>query len=236
MAGILALIAALGMIIGIVTMIKPIAKIKIPTRLRALQVFVVSIILGSIAGALAPDTKHNTASNTSPVLAASDTEAPEASNQIVLPDDELLLIQIVNTAKSAYSDAANDMAKGGVRAQRRADICQNLPSLQVNGWIGRITELGSNSEGKGVLSVEIHDNITVGTWNNALSDINSNTLIDPTSDLFQQAVALSDGDLVEFSGSFQNGDADCLAEKSMSQAGSINDPEFTFRFKSIRKL
>jgi hypothetical protein len=59
------------------------------------------------------------------------------------------------------------------------------------------------------------------------------TLIDPASALFAKASALSEGQQVLFSGSFQHSDTDCVEESSLTMDGSLTEPAFIVRFFDI---
>jgi hypothetical protein len=111
-----------------------------------------------------------------------------------------------------------------------------LPDKSASGWVGKISQLSSNGDGKGVLSIEVAPNVHVSTWNNALSDIGSQTLIDPSSSLFKNLANMKRGDVVRFSGRFASSDVDCVREQSVTLAGSMTDPSFTMRFTSVNKL
>src|SRR3954453_11128023 len=89
---------------------------------------------------------------------------------------------------------------GGSRPARAPEICAVLKGLGAVNWVRKISTLSSNSEGKGVLEIEIANDIHVKTWNNALSDISDQTLIDPGSTLFAKISALKVGQKVVFSG------------------------------------
>jgi hypothetical protein len=74
---------------------------------------------------------------------------------------------------------------------------------------------------------------SVKTWNNSLSDIGDHTLLEPGSAPHTQAVDLRPGQSVEFSGTFLAGDKDCFRESSITQRGSMSEPEWIFRFQTI---
>ena len=84
-----------------------------------------------------------------------------------------------------------------------------------------------------MLRVDIGGGATVGTWDNALSDVVDNTLLDPNSPVFGQAQALHEGQKVRFSGRFVTSDTDCVEEMSLTLSGSIKDPEFVLVFTSV---
>lgn len=150
-------------------------------------------------------------------------------------------IQVVQEAQSDSRSAANEMQRGGVKARRDKAICDlvlNSGGLKVSNWIGKITNLSANGDGKGVLGIEIAPNVSVKTWNNSISDSFHHTLISPSSKLFQKASAMQVGQLVLFSGSFHSAlgtESECIYEASISLSGKISQPEFIMTFSDIRK-
>ena len=152
-----------------------------------------------------------------------------------LPARQEAFIQAVSEAREAFRAAANGLARGGTRAARREALCSVLKSRSVKGWVGRIVTLSSNADGKGVLSVELADGLAVKTWNNELADMGADTLISPSSRLFARLAALKEGDRIRFSGTFLPSDVDCIREASLTQSGSMRDPEFIFRFRSVER-
>ena len=154
-----------------------------------------------------------------------------------LPADQRKFIEITQDAQAKARSAENDMQKGGVKAERDKLLCASLPSLSVKDWIGKVDKIDANSDGKGVVSIEIAKNILVKTWNNDLSDLMDHTLINPGTPLFNAASQLKKGARVKFSGSFFNGgDGDCVKESSLSLSGKVKEPEFIFRFEGISPL
>lgn len=153
---------------------------------------------------------------------------------IILPPMEARLIEIVSAAQSESRKADNDMQIGGIKSRRDKALCDGMTSLAVDDWIGTVEKIDSNSDGKGVLSIEIAPDIKVKTWNNAFSDIGNKTLIEPGSPLFETASSMKKGQRVAFSGTLFNGkDGDCLSESSLSLRGKVKEPEFIFRFSKI---
>jgi hypothetical protein len=59
------------------------------------------------------------------------------------------------------------------------------------------------------------------------------TLIPHGSALYDQVAKLAVGTTVIFSGIFGPGDRDYLEEMSMTEEGSMTDPEFLFKFTNI---
>jgi hypothetical protein len=161
--------------------------------------------------------------------------AAPASKYGKQPADEIEFLQMVTTAQQASRDADNDLQKGAAKAVRDKGICALLSSKDIAGWTGKLTTVDANGEGKGVLKVEIAEGVHIGTWNNAFSDIGDDTLIEPSSPLFANALTLKEGQLIHFSGSFldTSDDGECVREGSMTLRGKLQTPTFIFRFSDV---
>jgi len=155
---------------------------------------------------------------------------------IDMPDKERTFIGIAQRAINESDSAKNDMQRGGIKARRDDEICASLKKRTITDWIGTVKNVNSNSDGKGILEIEVAKNIIVKTWNNAFSDSSYGTLIDPRSKIFNDASALSEGDSVKFSGTFFKGEEACIKESSMRLRGGLEEPEFIFKFTSVKKL
>lgn len=162
------------------------------------------------------------------------TAQPAASPVDQKPADQKRFIQIVKQAQSASRSAANDMARGGALAIRNNALKNE--ELDVTSWIGVVTLIYSNSDGWGVLVIEIAKDVSIQTWNNSISDMSSDTLIKPGSALFNAAASLKLGQTVKFSGQFIRDDETGVGEQSMSLQGKLEEPEFTFKFSSLSGL
>ena len=95
-----------------------------------------------------------------------------------MPTIEKTFIDIIDNAKERYSRGTTDLQKGAARPARAQQICAALHG-QANDWIGTIAQLTTNSDGYGVLKIEIANGISVTTFNNSLSDVKDYTLIAP---------------------------------------------------------
>lgn len=168
------------------------------------------------------------------VLAVGCGEQSPKAPPIVLPQDETALLSIVTGAQAEAAKVENDMQLGGVKAKRDSTLCATITSLVVQNWVGKVEDVSSNSDGKGVFKVSVARDVLVKTWNNAFSDMGSGTLFEPGTPLFAAASAMKRGDYVTFSGNFFKGrEGDCLNEASMTLRGKVREPEFIFKFESI---
>ena len=154
--------------------------------------------------------------------------------QVPPPAEQRRFVEIVVQPQQEFKRADNAMQKGGAKQRRESALCKLLPEREVTGWTGKVTTIDANSDGKGVLGIEIAPNVLVKTWNNAFSDMMDKTLIDPSSEVFQAASALKKGQVVSFSGRFLPGtEGDCLREGSMTLGGKVTNPEFIFQFDGV---
>lgn len=168
------------------------------------------------------------------VSAASAVErVQDATPMIKLPDDERAFVATVFGFKTHYDEAANEFQKSTVRRQRAAALAQLFPAHAVaTEWVGTISVRQTNSDGNGYVEIKPlgQDKIALKTWNNALSDIGSDTLMPASSPLYEAIAALSLGQKVTFSAVFLPGDMDYLKEASMTELGAMEEPEFIVRF------
>jgi peptidoglycan hydrolase-like protein with peptidoglycan-binding domain/uncharacterized protein YecT (DUF1311 family) len=144
------------------------------------------------------------------------------------------LIDAVEKARQQFQAGTNDLAKGSARPMRAREVCSRLSGYRADDWRGTVSLLDTNGDGKGVLMIDIGNDVKVGTWNNALSDIGDHTLIEPTSTMFMTAMNLQVGQKVRFTGTFVASDVDCIKESSLTLSGSIRSPEYIIRFQSIK--
>ncbi|EOC9629733.1 lysozyme inhibitor LprI family protein [Enterobacter ludwigii] len=145
-------------------------------------------------------------------------------------------INVVTDAQRESKNAKNDMARGGIKSERDDKICSIIADGNVQHWRGKIDTLDANSDGNGVLGIELADGVIVKTWNNSISDSDDNTLIDPHSSLFKSVSRMSVGDNIRFSGQFVKDSGSCIKEGSLSLVGGLSEPEFIFKFSNVIKV
>lgn len=152
-----------------------------------------------------------------------------------MPEQEEKFIEIVSSAISSAKGVDNDMKLGGIKAKRDKAVCATLSKdKKIKNWAGKVKTVSANSDGYGVLALEIAPDIELKTWNNAFSDSRHHTLIAPDSELFSVASDLKPGDTVSFSGRFIPSSKDCIVESSMTLYGKVNEPEYIFKFSGLK--
>ncbi|MFN8972106.1 MAG: hypothetical protein ACK5VZ_03400 [Alphaproteobacteria bacterium] len=226
--------------LGIVRIIKLTLKVAVAMFALLFAVALITVLFGKDKEivAAAEQRKENLAQEAE--VAAGDHKAigiSESAKTPTLPTQQQEFMRIINEARAAYSSAPNEMLKGKVRVDRKQKLCKLLTRGRVDNWIGTIAELESSSEGKGVLAVEIEgEDILIKTWNNDFSDIGDRSMINPNSPLFASVSAMSEGDRIIFSVVFYQSREDCLNEGSLTQQGSVLEPEFIFKFSDVKPL
>lgn len=167
------------------------------------------------------------------------TPAPEPPEpELTFPPQQQAFLDALDEAKTEYNEAPNELKKSAVRRNRKSKIKKVLKGKKaIKNWVGVISELGTTGDGNAYLTVKIPESdASIQTWNNEFSDISSNTLIGPRSSLYEAVSDLSTGQKVRFSGTFRSGRLDFVHEASLSEYGSMDEPEFIFKFTSVEPL
>ena len=108
--------------------------------------------------------------------------------------------------------------------------------MECNGWTGRLEEMTTTSKGNACLKISFEGGpVTIATYNNELSDIGDNTLIPLNCDLFNKVTDLKTGMVVKISGHFLADEQDFIKESSLTENGSMTEPEFIVKFTQIEK-
>ena len=187
-----------------------------------------------IIGILNSPDNHSLPNPSGSSVTSSKTTAQSLKSQ--MPEEQLRFVQTVAEHAVVYSGAKNELQQSAMRNQRKIDVSSSLGGYSVSSWVGTINQLETNSEGKAILSVRISPEIEIKTWNNALSDIASNTLIEKGTPVFNSLFDLSNGQRVKFSGKFFPSETDFFEETSITIDGSMRNPEFLFQFKSVTPI
>ena len=189
-----------------------------------------------IAAALSEKEKEKGPVSNSQREANVPTEAGKAG-QDSIPEKQKSFSQVVMTFVGKYKSAANELKKSAVRTERKIALKDALnSSYEIVDWIGTLKDMGTTSERNAYVSIQPDGcNFRVQTWNNELSDISGNTLIPQGTELYKKVADLDKGNRVLFSGHFVPGEDDFVQEQSVTEQGSMTDPEFTVIFTSIKK-
>ena len=143
---------------------------------------------------------------------------------------EAEFVSVLERSKRRYDAAPNEFQKSTVRRERMAELGRTMTSRTAVDWIGTVARLETNGSGNGILRVHPlgYDWIVIETLPFG------ETVIPAGSPLYEQVALLSVGNKVIFSGVFGDNNQDYLAEMSLTEAGSMDEPEFKFKFSSVK--
>ena len=192
-------------------------------------VFLSLIVIGAINS---PDEDSQKAQENSVKKVLSESEIN--TTKVLKPENEIRFIGVVEKYAKSFRTTKNELQQSTLRDHRKQELSKI--NTKVVSWVGTINQLSTNSEGKAILSVRISPYTEIKTWNNALSGIMANTLIEKGTSLYKVLTTLSTGQKVKFSGSFFPSADDFIEETSMTIQGSMQNPEFLFKFESIELI
>jgi hypothetical protein len=158
----------------------------------------------------------------------------EDSQYGLYPSDQKEFIDVIVAARTAIDNAETDLQESVALRKRDKDLCKILSSNSAKNWVGVLTEVGANGEGKAYVEIELAENVRVKTWNNAFSDLSDNTLIPTSASFFDRLVALTEDTKVVWSGKFLSDSDSCLKKANLTDVFYGIDPQFVVRFSDIK--
>ena len=161
------------------------------------------------------------------------SEAPIVNLYGEQPAIQKAVLGIIEKFKVKYEQATNDLQRADARLTRDEQVCKATKGSAISNWTGVVETIGGTSEGAAYLTIKISEDVTVGTWNNTLSDYADETLISRKSPIYKTVLGLQEGQLVKFSGKFVPADGACLDTKNITEYFAVNSPEFVFRFTKV---
>ncbi|GAA1491808.1 hypothetical protein GCM10009627_01540 [Curtobacterium herbarum] len=165
--------------------------------------------------------------------APAEAESPADGEFGTYPADEAAFIAGVQATTADLRGDLTDLQRSQALRNRDASLCTTLGDAAATDWTGKIKNIGANGEGKAYVEVEIASGITVMTWNNAFSDLNDQTLIDPSAPFFNNLVAMKEGQKVKFSAQMAAGDSSCLSKGNLTETFYGITPEFIAHFTNV---
>ena len=176
--------------------------------------------------------------------------APEILRAMITEKQQIIMNTLAEFA-AQYKASPNSVKKYFLRQKRQKFLAEHLKDFVVSEWIGRIQTLHTTENGKAYLVIEAamltpenpeqnlpvpEFSVTIGTWNNAYTDLDYNTLILPKTPLHTWLVNFNEGEWLTFSGKSFAGNEDYLKEASPSEADAMLSPQFILKFEFLDKL
>src|SRR5262249_59336568 len=154
------------------------------------------------------------------------------------PADEGAFCTIVRDFAQQYQSLSategNESKLAELRWARAEALRQALGTTRISNWTATLIRPKTTGDGHAVVEVRLPCGVTLKTWNNLNSDVGSDTLIAHGSPLFVEIGQLHEDQQVVIDGQLFQGAPDGFTELSLSEKGSMLNPEFLFRFANIR--
>jgi hypothetical protein len=120
-----------------------------------------------------------------------------------VPKSEADFIATITDARTVYEIQGTPAKKTALVKEMIKRWKTILPDGMIQGWTGKIVELGTNNGGRIHLAIRIADQINLMTWKKAFTDLGHGTLISKKSPLYAVLSGLKPGDTVRFDGRYQ---------------------------------
>lgn len=156
----------------------------------------------------------------------------ETTDVAPIPASQESFVSIAGLYRDQFNANSNPVVRKELRSARAHDLMTEGVGPSVKDWVGTVRSIDVAGEAA-TLSVEIGDHVSLVTWNNRVSDFEDNTLIPRGSDVYRAVMGLQRGDRIFMSGELIPGEADTFKETSLTMDGSMQDPEYLFRFHAI---
>jgi hypothetical protein len=186
-----------------------------------------------------PSATPNATKSASPIQSATPAQpaaptkpAAPASPYGIYPAVEAQFVQTVEATAKAFNSGSTDLQQSQAIRTRDAQLC-SISGSHAESWVGTIHDIGATGDGFAYVNVEIAPTIVLQTWNNAFSDIDSDTLIKPDQPFFQTLVPMKEGQKVTFSGDFLSSSDSCLKRANLTETFYATDPNFILKFTNI---
>jgi hypothetical protein len=178
-----------------------------------------------------------------------------APAQAQMPADEMAFVATVQNAQNQWRKVTDDIKRetNGIQreaseirrdampAARAAQLC--LTPRAIHDWIGQVSRIDTYTflalkdrapqtgyQAPASLNVLIAPGVTLRTEGDLQ---NAGSKIERGTELFRSVSTLAIGQAVVFSGHFIR-EAGCLVETSLTDNGSMTEPDFEFIFSAVR--
>lgn len=171
-------------------------------------------------------------------LAKEEEKQVKENPALAYPTEQQRFISTIEKFSKEYESAENELKKSAIRTKRGEEFKSVLKNTRnFTNWVGIVKTMETTSKGKATFGVEIEGTgITLSNMNNEFSDMFENTLIQQNSPLYQTISELKKGDKVFVSGEFLKSiNNDYIYELSMTEGGSMENPDFIVKFKDVKK-
>jgi len=155
-----------------------------------------------------------------------------------MPPSERAFVIEAMAARADWLAAPNDLAKAEMPAARATALCQALPGYIATDWTGSIGAIDPDDfpdfSGRKTahIVIQLTSHVSVATPAAPLLN-NPATMVEAGSAIYATAATLAHGAMVVFSAKFFPDGENCVKENSITQDGSMTDPQFKIQLTSL---
>lgn len=150
-----------------------------------------------------------------------------------LPPEQVAFLAAVAAGQEA-AEGANELQVVEARKERADAMCDAVPRRRVENWVGVVEEVSTTLGGdSGVLTLEVAEDVAIGTWNNGVSDIGDGTLVEVDSEVWNAMIDFDEGDEIYFSGTLTKDPKNCVRESSLMDENGMLTPTFIMKFSAV---
>jgi hypothetical protein len=204
-------------------------------RHRVLTAIGAVLLLGVFSGLVEGGT--SSADAAAPV-ATGPTAAPLTTDEFAAgrngpPDDQQAFVEAVVTGGINYLGTTNELKQRLIEKDRDRAVCDAVKGGKVKNWVGRINRLSVNTQGAGILEVQIGYRTKLSTQNESIWGGSDKTMIPLGSDDYKILSEMGEGHVIWFSGTFIDDHNACPSQRTMGLLGGMKTPNFTFQFDGV---
>jgi len=166
----------------------------------------------------------------------------QGAGELPYPPSQRKFVDLNVGCVTAYRAGTNEIQRSVAFNSCNDSRSQFAANSPIRGWLGTVESI-STDQGADVVSFRIATSIdgfdiTYGTLSNRMSDARHGSLITQSSPLFGVLANLQVGDKVAFDGEFLGDPAGKTGtwESSMTERGSMEEPEFNVRFTKVKPV
>ena len=164
-----------------------------------------------------------------------DYDNTEGISSLPLPPEQVSFSALIDSMYNVYKEQPNDLKKSAVREARNSLFKEIKFERKVTNWIGKLQTMSTNDKGNASIDVSLL---------NSRADVQTRFYpIMLGSNLYEAVSSLSTGDTVIINGRFLQSpeymgkyEFDYLYESIHIESGSMQYPEYYFKFKSVEKF
>lgn len=143
------------------------------------------------------------------------------------PDSEAAIFKAVFAARGDYGGQPNELKKTDVFRRMAREMNEAFAAGgSIVKWRGILHDMGTTSDGRAWVKIDLGSDVTIMTWNNTLSDAGTGTLIPHASPVYAAVANIEKGDWVEF-------DARVMGLGNLTEEGKVDSTEMIARFTRI---